>query len=127
MVLFIGFCLCFVASGQAVMTGEPHAVPPNRTDVRREALFALREFNRDNVQDEFTYKLLNITSAKTQVVAGINYILDVQLGRTLCKKSDSTVAKRCISQTVTKKLQCHFVVTEIPWKNATEVTKRKCG
>lgn len=51
-----------------VMTGQPHEVPVNSTDVLRAARFAVVEFNRANAAEEqFTYTIVNITSAKIQV------------------------------------------------------------
>ena len=49
------------------MTGEPRAVPQNRTDVARAARFAVAKFNEANIGDVYAYKILNITSAKIQV------------------------------------------------------------
>ncbi|XP_029926695.1 cystatin-like [Myripristis murdjan] len=115
---------CFVAAGQ-VMTGRPVAVPANSSDVWRAARFALSEFNRADDEDLFAYKIINITSAKIQVVAGIKYILEVQLGRTLCRKKDTADPEPCVLQNDSKKL-CHFIVTEIPWEDATVLTQKNC-
>lgn len=113
--------LCRVVTAQQGMTGQPREVPVNGTEVQAAARFAVVEFNRDNAEDQFAYKLLNITSAKTQVtlhsgvdvaltlkkkktsvnefssqvVAGINLILEVRLGRTVCKSSDTSDGEAC--------------------------------
>lgn len=61
-----------VIRSQAVtLVGAPRAVPENRTDVCRTAQFAVDEFNRGNIGDMFAYKILNITSAKTQVISKV--------------------------------------------------------
>ncbi len=49
------------------MTGQPRAVPVNSTEVVTAARFAVLEFNRANNEDQFAYKIMNITSAKIQV------------------------------------------------------------
>uniref|UniRef100_A0A4W6DUQ1 Cystatin domain-containing protein n=1 Tax=Lates calcarifer TaxID=8187 RepID=A0A4W6DUQ1_LATCA len=72
------------------------------TKVVTVARFAVVEFNKANTEDQFSYKIVNITS----VVAGINYILDVQLGRTVCKKSDTA--------------------DEVPWEDSRILTRKKC-
>ncbi len=71
--MFVWFCavVCasagrFVAAGQ-VMTGQPHEVPVNSTEVVTAARFAVGEFNRANAEDQFAYKIVSITSAKIQV------------------------------------------------------------
>ncbi|XP_019943493.1 cystatin-like [Paralichthys olivaceus] len=118
--------LVFASSGRVLaatagrlMPGQPHAVPANSTEVLAAARFAVFELNRVSPEEQF--EIVNITSAKIQLVAGINYILEVQLGRTTC-----TLGKPC-DLTSSKKLQCNFVVTEIPWKDSRELTKKKCS
>ncbi|TKS85661.1 Cystatin-F Cystatin-7 [Collichthys lucidus] len=94
--MFFWFCIvlcalagCFVTT-RDVMTGEPREVAVNGTKVVNAARFAVVEFNKANVEDVFAYKLSNISSAKVQVVAGINYILEVKISRTMCKTSVTT-------------------------------------
>ncbi|KAJ3610768.1 hypothetical protein NHX12_022859 [Muraenolepis orangiensis] len=81
------FGMVALAVAPQPMTGEPRGVPANRTDVARAARFAVANFNEANVDDFYAYKILNVTSAKVQVVAGVKYILDVRLGRTSCERS----------------------------------------
>ncbi|XP_034008327.1 cystatin-like [Trematomus bernacchii] len=109
-----------------VMTGQPHEVPVNRTDVLTAARFAVLEFNRANAAEEFNYAIVNITSAKIQVVAGINYILDMHLGRTLCKRNDTADRTPCVIHSDSKELLCHFIVTDIPWEYSRVLTRQKC-
>ncbi|XP_042358605.1 cystatin-like [Plectropomus leopardus] len=126
------FCiLVFVSAGRfettgQVMTGQPLEVPVNSSKVLTAARFAVVEFNKANVEDQFAYKIVNVTSAKMQVVAGINYILDMQLGRTSCNRSHTVDSEPCVFSSEPKELQCHFVVTEIPWKNLRVLTQKKC-
>ncbi|XP_023261488.1 cystatin-like [Seriola lalandi dorsalis] len=123
--LCIFVCASATTTGQ-VMTGQPRKVPVNNTKVLAAARFAVVEFNRDNAEDQLAYRIVNITSAKIQVVAGINYILEVQLGRTVCKKSDTADSEPCDLQSDSKELQCNFIVTEIPWEDSRVLTKKKC-
>ena len=69
--------LCRVVTAQHGMTGQPREVPVNGTEVVAAARFAVVEFNRDNAEDQFAYKILNITSAKIQVT--LNSGVDVAL------------------------------------------------
>nr|XP_046257945.1 cystatin-SA-like [Scatophagus argus] len=125
------FCFFVCASvggfvtAEQVMTGEPRRVPVSSARVLSAARFAVAEFNRANAEDTFAYKLVNITSAKIQVVAGINYILDVQLGGSVCKTSDMDDREPC-AYFEPKELQCHFIVTEISWEDSRVLTQYKC-
>ncbi|XP_034464418.1 cystatin-F-like [Hippoglossus hippoglossus] len=90
--MFALFCIVvFASSGRVLpaagrlMPGQPHAVPTNGTKVLAAARFAVFEFNRVNAEEQF--EIVNITSAKIQVVAGINYILEVQLGSRTCRRN----------------------------------------
>ncbi|XP_034538152.1 cystatin-SA-like [Notolabrus celidotus] len=120
LVLFAAFCR-FSTTGQMI-TGKPLDVPVNSTKVLNAARFALVEFNRANTEEHFDYKIVNITSAKIQVVAGINLILDVHLGRTVCKIDMFP----CVYDSQPKDLQCHFIVTEVPWKALRTLAHKKC-
>ncbi|XP_035029467.1 cystatin-F [Hippoglossus stenolepis] len=128
--MFALFCIVvFASSGRVLpaagrlMPGQPHAVPTNGTKVLAAARFAVFEFNRVNAEEQF--EIVNITSAKIQVVAGINYILEVQLGSRTCRRNGTrTLWEPC--DLSSKRLQCKFVVTEIPWKDSRELTTKKC-
>ncbi|XP_073338673.1 cystatin-like [Pagrus major] len=115
-----------VVTAQHVMTGQPREVPVNGTEVEAAARFAVFEFNRDYTEDRFAYKIMNITSAKIQVVAGIKLILEVRLGRTVCKSSDTSDGEACGFNSEHKELWCHFVVTEIPWEDSRVLTQKRC-
>uniref|UniRef100_A0AAQ4QWW4 Cystatin domain-containing protein n=1 Tax=Gasterosteus aculeatus aculeatus TaxID=481459 RepID=A0AAQ4QWW4_GASAC len=110
--MFFWCCVVlFASAGWSVdaaegMTGEPRAVPVNDTEVLRAAHFAVSEFN---AEQRVAYKLVSIKS----VVAGVNYILEVLLGRAKC-------------QSLSAELRCRFVVTEMPWNGSRALTKKKC-
>ncbi|CAB1443675.1 unnamed protein product [Pleuronectes platessa] len=63
----------------------PHALPVNGTQVLAAAQFAVFEFNTVNAEQQF--EVLNVTSANIHLVAGLDYILEVQLGSTKCTRS----------------------------------------
>ncbi|KAG5831460.1 hypothetical protein ANANG_G00303950 [Anguilla anguilla] len=110
-----------------VMTGAPVDVPSNRSDVLRAARFAVVEYNKEFSDEEYAYKATSIASSKIQVVAGLNFILEVNLGLTQCKKEQTFDVENCPLQTNGKKLHCHFVVMDVPWENITELTQRRCA
>nr|XP_057920815.1 cystatin-POGU1-like isoform X2 [Doryrhamphus excisus] len=90
--------LCFVAflgvqtDGRARMTGQPRQVPVTDHQVLAAAHFAVAEFNRVNPEQHFFYRMLNITSAEVQVVAGLKYYLVVQLDRMVVCRTNTTQA-----------------------------------
>ncbi|XP_041866659.1 cystatin-like [Melanotaenia boesemani] len=131
MFVWFWFFVCVVATcrfltAKHVMIGQPHKVPVNSPGVLKAARFAVVDFNRANIDEVFAYKIMNVTSAKMQIVAGINYILDVQLGRTVCKRRDTDDSEPCALHSEHKECHCHFIVTEIPWENLCVLTENKC-
>lgn len=66
--MIVWFCVFIWASvdGQ-IITGEPHSVPVNGTQVLAAARFAVAEFNGVNAEEQFVYRIMTITSAKIQV------------------------------------------------------------
>ena len=82
MTSFTLLCILALAAAAALvdgaaqpMTGEPRAIPQNRTDVVRAARFAVANFNEANIDDIYAYKILNITSAKIQVGSKLVYMV----------------------------------------------------
>ncbi|KAK7901390.1 hypothetical protein WMY93_018159 [Mugilogobius chulae] len=120
LVLFAAVCspVLSQASGP-MMTGHPRDVSVKNRKVWRAAQFAVSEFNEASTHEPFSYQILNVTSAKVQVVAGINYIMEVQLRR-VCKKSHW---EKCPDP---KDLRCSFTVTEIPWQHKRFVYRKSC-
>ncbi|XP_072293328.1 cystatin-C-like [Eucyclogobius newberryi] len=101
------------------MTGHPRDVSVQNRKVWRAAQFAVGEFNQASTQEPFSYEIISVTSAKVQVVAGINYIMEVRLRR-VCKRSRSD---KCPDL---KDVRCSFTVTEIPWQHKRFVYRRSC-
>ncbi|KAJ8361494.1 hypothetical protein SKAU_G00180190 [Synaphobranchus kaupii] len=108
-----------------VMTGGPMDVPSNRSDVLRAARFAVYEYNEE-ISEEYAYKTTSIASSQVQVVAGLRFILDVNLGLTECKKMQASDVENCSLQRNGKELHCHFVVLDVPWENIKRLTERRC-
>ncbi|XP_011819053.1 PREDICTED: cystatin-SN-like, partial [Colobus angolensis palliatus] len=70
----------------SVITGGIYDVDPNDEWVQRALHFAISEYNKAT-EDEYYRRPLRVLRAREQVVAGKNYFLDVELGRTTCTKS----------------------------------------
>lgn len=131
--MFLWLCclLCAWSSGGCLTLGlgklgQPHKVPVNSSKVLTEARYALVRFNLDNIEELFAYKIIEITSAKMQIVAGVNYFLEMLLGRTVCKRLVRPEGEPCALNPDPKEYQCLFVVTDIPWKKTCILSKKDC-
>uniref|UniRef100_A0A8C5MNK6 Cystatin domain-containing protein n=1 Tax=Leptobrachium leishanense TaxID=445787 RepID=A0A8C5MNK6_9ANUR len=106
------------------MAGGAININPDRADVMNAANFAMQEFNQ-NSKSVFLFKLLKVLSAQSQVVEGINYFLDVEIGRTQCRKGSPSNAQSCNSE-VAQISVCKFQVWDIPWLNKKTLVSYSC-
>ncbi|KAM4694297.1 uncharacterized protein O3C94_004751 [Discoglossus pictus] len=112
---------------QRSMPGAPVPADANEEGVQRALTFAMKEFNKGS-NDRYASKVTNIKSVQRQVVAGLNYIMEVEIGRTQCTKPASNL-DQCELHTqedLAKRFACKFVVYDIPWRKKTSLTKNQC-
>ncbi|EPQ02723.1 Cystatin-C [Myotis brandtii] len=63
-----------------------------------------------------------------ELVAGLNYFLDVEIGRTTCTKSQPNLAS-CpfhVQPHLRKEALCSFQVYTVPWLGKTSLVKSNC-
>ncbi|XP_057559954.1 cystatin-C-like [Hippopotamus amphibius kiboko] len=99
----------------------------NEQGVQEALSFAITEFNKQS-NDIYHSRALNVVRARKQVVAGINYFLDVEIGRTTCTKSQPILDKCPLNNDPhlkTKQL-CTFQVYVVPWMNTMSLVKSDC-
>ncbi|XP_044145683.1 cystatin-2-like [Bufo gargarizans] len=85
--LFAASCLTPAIIGGGHLIGGYSNADPNRPDVQEASRFAVKEYNKVS-NDAHIYRALITVSAQTQVVAGTNYKLIMQIGRTPCRKNN---------------------------------------
>ncbi|XP_031171212.1 cystatin-like [Sander lucioperca] len=116
--MFVWFCVLVCAFTGRFVTEQqpllvPEEVPVTDAEVVESARFAVVEFNKANTEYMFNYKIVKITSAKIQSIAGFvpasYYILEIHLRRTTCKKGN-TAARKCHSPREPKELKCQFTI-----------------
>ncbi|XP_043912782.1 cystatin-2-like [Protopterus annectens] len=105
-----------IKAATAVIYGDIKEANPNSTAVHKIATFAVDEFNKGN-KTKRLFKLTKILSAKYQVVFGIRYSLNVEMGKTKCKKgemADVINLESCPLIPQQKLRSCHFEVLNVP-------------
>ncbi|XP_058016564.1 cystatin-like [Ahaetulla prasina] len=133
--LFLLCSLLMLPSVLLQIVGIPGGISPipvTSEGVQEAAAFAVEQYNeRSNNADYF--KELRIVEAKSQVVEGIKYILTVELGKTVCKKSNGPMAfseiQKCelVPSDQQKKLTCNFQIWSRPWLKDTELLSTNCS
>ncbi|XP_040303832.1 cystatin-F isoform X4 [Herpailurus yagouaroundi] len=97
--------LCFSLSDFCAQTlnsdvkpGFPKTINPNDSAVLKAARHSVERFN-NCTNDIFLFKESHISRALVQIVKGLKYMLDMEIGRTSCKKTQHPSLDNCDFQT----------------------------
>lgn len=96
---------------------------PKREDVQEAAKEAVEVFNKKSRAKRY-FKLINVTSASTQVTNKINYKIEATIGKTKCRKSEDNDIQAC--GMAKRQLTCKIEVTLDPKTDDHEVQKISC-
>lgn len=117
MAINVYICLCLASCLTPAITLGGHLVggysniETNRTDVREAADIAVMKYN-EATNDVNLYRSIKIVSAQSQVVAGTNYKLEMEIGRTSCRKNRAGDSCDVANSEVSQVFKCTFVVFE---------------
>uniref|UniRef100_A0A915B2Q7 Cystatin domain-containing protein n=1 Tax=Parascaris univalens TaxID=6257 RepID=A0A915B2Q7_PARUN len=85
---------------------------------------ALQRINAAS-NDLFQQTVLKVISAKTQIVAGTNTVLELLIAPTSCRKNE-TSTRSCEAIANGTKQICTVAIWEKPWENFEEITIQGC-
>ncbi|NWR92539.1 CYT protein, partial [Furnarius figulus] len=106
---------------------EPIENPENDEGLQRALQFAMTAYNRAS-NDMYSSRAVRVLSAQRQIVAGVKYIMEVEIARTTCTKPAADL-QRCAfheEPQMAKHTICNFVVLNVPWRNQIELLESKC-
>uniref|UniRef100_A0A8C8VPB1 Egg-white cystatin n=1 Tax=Pelusios castaneus TaxID=367368 RepID=A0A8C8VPB1_9SAUR len=104
--------------------GFPIPMDTNDPKVRRAARFGVYRYNNSS-NDLFLFKESRIN----KIVRGLKYMLNVEIGRTVCDKRGHSNLDSCDFQKKKKLKQmfrCYFEVWTIPWLQRVQVLVALC-
>uniref|UniRef100_A0A3Q2Q8U0 Cystatin-like n=1 Tax=Fundulus heteroclitus TaxID=8078 RepID=A0A3Q2Q8U0_FUNHE len=114
-----------VAVGQC-LPGGFNDVDINNPNFNNALNFAVALHN-NAITDPYLHQVVFIISAKVQVVAGFNYIIVVQLGRTNCEKGRPNIGCTVLSDPAQAQIyQCTFTVFSPLNSNGFQLLGKKC-
>ncbi|XP_052039798.1 cystatin-C [Apodemus sylvaticus] len=125
------FLLAFLALTWAAtprrMLGAPEEADANEEGVQRALDFAVSEYNKGS-NDAYHSRAIQVVRARKQLVAGVNYFLDVEMGRTTCTKSQPNLTDCPFHDQphLMRKSLCSFQIYSVPWKGTHSLTKFSC-
>ncbi|XP_078086357.1 cystatin-F-like [Mustelus asterias] len=108
--------------------GAPRDINTTDSGVQNATLIAIYNYNNQS-NDIFLFKVHTILKAQVQVIAGLEYFLYVDIGRTVCRKGKPYNFKACSFQThppFNKRLTCRFKVWIASWKRIWKVIALNC-
>uniref|UniRef100_A0A2R8NAU6 Cystatin F n=2 Tax=Callithrix jacchus TaxID=9483 RepID=A0A2R8NAU6_CALJA len=121
-----GICSQDLKSG--VKPGFPQTIKTNDPGVRQAARHSVEKFN-NCTNDTFLFKESRIRKALVQIVKGLKYMLQLEIGRTTCKKKQHPRLDDCDFQTnhtLKQTLSCYSEVWVVPWLQHFEVPVLHC-
>ncbi|XP_069582447.1 cystatin-like [Ranitomeya imitator] len=121
------FCLSVVTQADRLL-GARKKVDVDSPAVQQALDFALYEYNKAS-NDRYQARVVKVRNAEQQIVSGTIFYLDVDVGRTQCRKPTIDV-KKCELHTdanLAKTTTCSFQVYTVPWRPKTELQAFKCA
>ncbi|PNI39563.1 CST1 isoform 2 [Pan troglodytes] len=95
--------------------------------VQRALHFAISEYNKAT-KDDYYRRPLRVLRARQQTVEGVNFFFDVEVGRTICTKSQPNLDTCAFHEQpeLQKKQLCSFEIYEVPWEDRRSLVKSRC-
>ncbi|XP_028632194.1 cystatin 10 [Grammomys surdaster] len=115
------------AEAEQVAVGGVEPADPKDEEVQKVVNFAVKTYNDMN-NDLNLSKSIRVMSASQQVVAGKNFYLKIELGRTTCTKAQSDLADCPFMEQADqqKRVICNFQINVVPWLNKMSMTNFNC-
>ncbi|XP_066506874.1 cystatin [Hoplias malabaricus] len=97
---------------------------PERTDVQEAAKKAVEKFNMKSKAKKY-FKLMDVTSAKTQITNMVNFKIEATIAKTKCLKTEPANIESC--ELGKKRLKCDFEVEYNPRSDQYVVKTVSCN
>ncbi|XP_028638741.1 cystatin-C [Grammomys surdaster] len=109
------------------MLGAPEEADANEEGMQRVLDFAVSGYNKGN-NDAYHSHIIQVVRARKQLVARVNYFLEVEMGRTTCTKSQPNLTDCPFHDQphLMRKALCSFQIYSVPWKGTHSLTKFNC-
>ncbi|EHB18846.1 Cystatin-8 [Heterocephalus glaber] len=89
--------------------------------------FAMQEYNKES-EDKYIFLVSQIQLAQMQITDHMEYIIEVEIARSNCRKPLSN-NENCVIQknfNLEKRMNCSFLVVALPWNGEFSVLKKEC-
>ncbi|XP_041526058.1 cystatin-13 [Microtus oregoni] len=102
-------------------------IPETYVYVQQALWYAMKEYNKAS-KDLYNFKVVNILKSQEQITDSLEYYLEVNIARTMCKKSVGENENCLLQQNpkMKKMVFCIFIVRSKPWKFELKMLKKQC-
>ncbi|XP_072490721.1 cystatin-like [Notamacropus eugenii] len=90
--------------------------------------FSIKQYNKDS-NDEYLYQMTQLIRAQEQLSNGFEYLINLELSRTMCTKDVEFDPVNCSLQEdpkLYKVINCTFFVFAVPWNEQYELRRSNC-
>ncbi|PNJ90313.1 cystatin-SN-like [Pongo pygmaeus] len=110
-----------------IIPGGIYKADLNDEWVQRALDFAISEYNKAT-EDDYYRRPLRVLRARQQIVGGVNYFFDVEVGRTICTKSQPNLDTCAFHEQpeLQKKQLCSFKIHEVAWEDRISLVNSRC-
>ncbi|NXK13723.1 CYT protein, partial [Herpetotheres cachinnans] len=111
------------------LVGAPMDIANTDNDegLQRALQFAMAEYNKAS-NDMYSSRVVRVVSAQKQIVSGIKYLMEVEIGRTTCPKPAADLQSCAFHDApeMAKHTVCKFSVYVVPWLNEIKLLSTSC-
>ncbi|XP_053429706.1 cystatin-like 1 [Nycticebus coucang] len=101
-------------------------VPMSKENMDPTLDFFIQSYNNAS-NDTYLFRVQKLVRSQTQLTTGVEYIVTVKIGRTKCKKNDtSSYSCPLQSEKLRKNLICESWIYTVPWINYYELWNNSC-
>ncbi|XP_016067445.1 PREDICTED: cystatin-13-like [Miniopterus natalensis] len=115
------------AWGTPKVVREFEDIPENYVYVQQALWFAMKEYNKAS-RDAYSFKVEKVLKSQEQVTDGLDYFLQVQIARTVCKRTSEENVNCPFQQDpqMKKMFLCTFIIATKPWVFELTMLKNQC-
>nr|XP_012594647.1 cystatin-8 [Microcebus murinus]XP_012594648.1 cystatin-8 [Microcebus murinus] len=97
------------------------------SNVKQCLWFAMQEYNKES-EDKYIFMVTRVLRAQLRVTYCLEYIIDVEIVRSNCKKISSNNENCAIQRNskLEKRVSCTFFMEALPWNGEFNLIEKEC-
>uniref|UniRef100_A0A452R605 Cystatin 8 n=1 Tax=Ursus americanus TaxID=9643 RepID=A0A452R605_URSAM len=108
---------------------ELKVINASNANVKQCLWFAMQEYNKES-EDKYLFQVVKTVQVQLQVKVSFGYFIDVEIGRSNCRKFQTVLKTVPFKRTLNWKrwkVMCSFLIGALPWNGEFMVIKKQCA